>query len=168
MLSFLRVLCSALAVICLPTLILAQVANVSLGEPATDPDAPIEVTSEALSVDRESGNAIFTGDVFVVQGEMTLNADEVEVFYSEDPEAEEQLEKVVATGNVVLVNGADSAEGERGVFYPPEDRVVMTGNVLLTQERSIVSGDIFNWDMTTGQGTMEGRVRTVLQQRAKE
>jgi lipopolysaccharide export system protein LptA len=146
----------------------AQTAAVSLGEPATDPDAPIEVTSEALSVDRETGNAIFTGNVFVIQGDMTLNADRVEVLYSEDADDDEALREVIASGSVVLVNGEDTAESDFGTFYPPEDRVVMTGNVLLTQGRSIISGDIFNWNMLTGQGTMEGRVRSILQQRASE
>lgn len=146
----------------------AQTASVSLGEPITDPDAPIEVTSDSLSVDRQTGNAIFLGNVFVVQGEMTLTAERVEVLYAEENDAEDPLREVIATGDVVLVNGPDTAESDVANFYPPTDKVIMTGNVLLTQGRSIISGDRFNWDMTTGQGTMDGRVRTVLQERASE
>ena len=168
MVNFFRFTGVALAFLLAAPMANAQSAAVSLGQPITDPDAPIEVTAESLSVDRESGNAIFVGNVYVVQGEMTLNADKVEVLYSEDADDDEQLREVIATGNVVLVNGEETAASDYGVLYPPRDTVVMTGNVLLTQGRSIISGDTFNWDMVTGQGTMEGRVRSVLQQRASE
>lgn len=168
MVNFFRFTGVALAFLMIAPSAHAQTAAVSLGQPITDPDAPIEVTAESLSVDRESGNAIFIGNVYVVQGQMTLNADKVEVLYSEDAADDEQLREVIAAGNVVLVNGEDTAASDYAVLYPPRDTVVMTGNVLLTQGRSIISGDTFNWDMITGQGTMEGRVRSVLQQRASE
>ncbi len=168
MAGFFRFTGAALGFVLLAQIANAQSAAVSLGQPVADPDAPIEVTSDSLSVDRETGNAIFVGNVYVVQGELTLNADSVEVLYSDSADDPEPLREVIAIGNVVLVNGEDTAEADHGVFYPPEDKIVMTGNVLLTQGRSIIAGDTFNWDMITGKGTVEGRVRTVLQQRASE
>lgn len=148
------------------TAALAQGAAVTLGPPAADPDAPVEVTADALAVDRESGTAIFTGNVLVVQGAMRLTARKVEVFYTEatdeSPETEGGVREVVATGDVVFVNGEDAAEGQRAVFLPREDKVLVTGDVLLTQGRSIISGDRLVFDLATGEGTVEGRVRTVI------
>ena len=44
----------------------AQGTNVALGGDQPDPDAPVEITSETLNVDRNAGTALFEGDVLVV------------------------------------------------------------------------------------------------------
>jgi lipopolysaccharide export system protein LptA len=146
----------------------AQGAAISLGAPQADRDAPLEVTADGLTVDRETGNATFTGNVRAIQGMMTLNADEVQVLYDEEDASsadDDGIREIIATGNVILVNGPDVAESNRAVFRPREDSVVMTGNVLLTQGRTIVSGDRLVVNLATGQGNVEGRVKTVLRPR---
>lgn len=158
----------AAALLLAPSPVLAQGAAISLGQPQTDPDAPLEVTADALTVERETGTAIFLGNVRAEQGGMTLNADEVRVFYEEasdttDPE-DEGIREIIAIGNVIMVNGPDIAEAERAVYRPRTDQVVMTGNVLLTQGRTIISGERMVVNLVTGQGTVEGRVRTLLRQ----
>jgi len=42
-------------------------------------------------------------------------------------------------------------------------RLVMTGDVLLTQGASVMSGQKLDVDLKTGVGRMDGRVRTILQ-----
>ena len=154
-----------------PAPVFAQGTGVSLEQSQSDPDAPLEVTSDALSVDRETGNAIFTGNVFAKQGSLTLSADKVEVLYDEEdgtiPQDDDGVREIIATGSVIFVNGPDVAEGEYAVYNPREDSIVMTGNVLLTQGRTIISGDRLVADLETGQGNMEGRVKTVLRPRGE-
>ena len=41
--------------------------------------------------------------------------------------------------------------------------MVLIGDVLVTQGRTAIAGDRLSIDLTTGNGTVEGRVRTVLQ-----
>ena len=43
----------------------AQGTSVAFGTMRQDTDAPVEVTSDQLSVDQDSGTAIFTGDVLI-------------------------------------------------------------------------------------------------------
>jgi len=40
---------------------------------------------------------------------------------------------------------------------------LLIGNVLVTQGRTTIAGDRLNIDLITGNGTVEGRVRTILQ-----
>ena len=142
----------------------AQGTNVALGAAQPDPDAPVEITSETLNVDRNAGTALFEGDVLVVQGQLRLTSDEVFVSYFENTSTgKTAVEEIIATGNVVLVNGAEAAEGEKAVYSPIKNSVVMTGEVLLTQGPSTIAGDTLVVDLATGEGTMEGRVRTVFQ-----
>jgi lipopolysaccharide export system protein LptA len=67
-----------------------------------------------------------------------------------------------ATGGVTLVNGAETAEAQEAVYTISDGIVVMTGDVLLTQGTSAISGSRLNVDLNAGTGLMEGRVTTVF------
>ena len=74
---------------------------------------------------------------------------------------------MTATGNVLLVNGEETAKGAQAIYTVQEEVIVLTGDVLLNQGRSALSGQKLVVNLDTGNGVMEGRVRTVLQPRAK-
>ncbi len=88
----------------------AQGANVAFGTFKSDPTLPVEVTANTLDVNQATNQAVFDGDVLVTQGEMLLSANHLLVIYKADSSGIERLE---ATGDVVLVNGPDAAEGDR-------------------------------------------------------
>ncbi len=138
----------------------AQGASVAFGTLQQDTDAPVEVTAEELSVDQESGTAIFTGDVLVGQGEMRLSAARVLVVYKDGGSGIERLE---ATGGVTLVSGPDAAEAERADYNIDTGEIVMTGDVLLTQGRNVLTSDSMTVNLDGGTARMSGRVKTVLQ-----
>lgn len=147
----------------LPMAAHAQGTQVRVGTGLADPDAPVEITADELAVDRSTGHAVFTGNVLVIQSGLRMSADRIEVAYIENPTADQSpIHEVIATGNVILVNGSEAAEGDRAVFTPDEDRVVVTGNVLLTQGQTSLSGGRLVVDLATGAGRMEGRVKTVF------
>ncbi len=155
------VLAFALFALGLPCVALAQSANIAFGDAGHDSDAPIEVTSDQLNVDQTDGTAVFTGNVVVVQGAFRLTAERVEVEYTETEPRE--IERMLAFVDVVIVRGADAAEGDEAVYTLADRVVVMTGDVLLTQEQSAISGDVLTVQLDDGTGVMEGRVRTILQ-----
>lgn len=138
----------------------AQGANVSFGTEDHDTTQPVEVTSDRLDIDQTSGTAIFSGNVVVVQGELTLTADSVRVEYGQTEPRE--IERIFAFDNVTLVSPTEAAEGDEAVYEVATRSVLMTGNVLLTQTLNAVSGDRLTIDLATGTGVVEGRVRTVL------
>lgn len=80
----------------------AQSANVAFGALEQDTSQPVEVTADNLSVDNATGTAVFTGNVLISQGEMTLSAGKVEVVYRA---SDQGIAKLAATGGVVLVAG---------------------------------------------------------------
>ena len=129
-----------------------------------DTTQPVNVTSEQLAVDQTGGTAVFTGDVVVTQGDLKLTAPRVEVAYTADRSA---IETVHATGGVTIVSPTDAAEGKEAVYTIGTGKVVMTGDVLLTQATSVISGQTLDIDLNTGQGTMQGRVQTVFDPQAK-
>ena len=140
----------------------AQV-GIGFGGVAHDSDQPVEVTADQLNVDRQNGNAVFTGNVLIIQGDLRLAAGMVEVIYGETDSGTE-IERVVATEGVLVTRGEDAAEGQEAEYLVQDASLTLTGDVLVTQGPTAIAGDRMTIDLTTGSGTVSGRVRTTLGQ----
>ncbi|NKX45125.1 lipopolysaccharide transport periplasmic protein LptA [Roseibacterium sp. KMU-115] len=138
----------------------AQV-QIGFGGVAHDSRQPVEVTSDSLGIDQTTGRAVFDGNVIIVQGDLRMAAGRVEVVYS-DTGGARSVERVIATGGVLVTRGADAAEGAEATYDITAALLTMVGDVLVTQGPTAISGDRMVVNMTTGSGTVEGRVRTVL------
>ncbi|MEK0165069.1 LptA/OstA family protein [Phaeobacter sp. A36a-5a] len=152
---------------CLPvalfsTGVSAQSASIAFGSIKADPSQPVEVTAETLDVNQADGSARFVGDVVIVQGVMRLSADNVLVIYKQDETGKTGVDRLEATGNVILVNGPDAAEAERAEYTIDSGTVVMTGNVLLSQSTGTLTSNRLVVNLTTGTASLSGRVKTIL------
>lgn len=142
----------------------AQAQEVSLGGPfVSDPDAPVEVTSETLSVDQATGAAVFEGAVVVSQGDLKLQAGRVEVLYDD---AQSEIARLQASGGVTLATATEAAEAETADYDLAAGTLTLEGEVLLTQGPSAISADRMVVDLDAGTARMEGNVRTILQRAA--
>lgn len=138
----------------------AAAQELSLGGPfVADPEAPLEVTSDALSVDQASGGATFSGNVVVAQGALRLQAGEVEVRYDEE---NQEIARLLATGGVTLVTAEEAAEAEAADYDLAAGTLTLTGEVLLTQGGSAISADRMVVDLDAGTARLDGNVRTIL------
>jgi lipopolysaccharide export system protein LptA len=135
--------------------------NINLGGIAVDTTAAIEVTSESLSIDQDTGTAVFEGDVLISQGELRISAARVEVIYGTDTN---RIARLIASGNVTFVTAQDAAEAETADYDITTGLLTLTGDVLLTQGGSAISAQSMVVNVNNGTATMQGRVRTVLQQ----
>lgn len=156
----LRLLLTALFAVLLSTGAMAQGASVAFGTIAQDTSLPVEVSSDELSVDQQTGTAIFTGNVVIGQGDMRLSAQRVMVVYRTSSEG---IAKLEATGGVTLVSGNDAAEAQRADYNIDEGTIVMRGSVLMTQGASALSADTMTIRLRDGTARMSGNVRTRLQ-----
>lgn len=138
---------------------LAQETSISFGGLKGDVTQPVEMTSNSLEINQADGTALFTGNVLVTQGAMKLSANQVRATYSEDSKT---IDKIVASGKVLLVNATDAAEADNADYTIATGAVVMTGNVLLTQGQATIAAQKMTIDLKTGTGRMEGRVTTTF------
>jgi lipopolysaccharide export system protein LptA len=153
-----RLRAALIGLLILPVVAAAQ--DVSLGGAfATDPEAPVEVTSETLTVDQATGAAQFSGDVIVGQGELRLQAPGVEVRYAEETG---DIARLLASGGVTLATPSEAAEAEAADYDLQARTLTLTGQVLLTQGPNAISADRMVVDLDAGTARMEGNVRTVL------
>ncbi len=139
---------------------LAQ-TNVDLGGLTVDNTAPIEVTADSLTIDQDTGRAIFDGNVIVAQGDMRVSAGKVEVVYGTDTS---EIAQLIASGGVTFVTATEAAEAAQATYDIESGLLTLEGDVLLTQGASAISAGRMVINVTNGAATMDGRVRTVLQQ----
>ncbi|KII17517.1 LptA/OstA family protein [Phaeobacter sp. S60] len=140
----------------------AQSASIAFGAIKADPSQPVEVTAETLDVNQADGSARFIGDVVIIQGVMRLSANDVLVIYKQDETGKTGVERLEATGDVILVNGPDAAEADKAEYTIDSGTVVMTGNVLLSQSTGTLTSNRLVVDLTTGTASLSGRVKTIL------
>lgn len=134
-------------------------ATVAFGGLKQDTTLPVDIGADQLAVNNADGTAVFSGNVLVGQGEMRLAAARVEVTYGADGRS---IQSLRATGGVTISNLADAAEAQEALYTIDSGVVVLTGDVLLTQGQSALSGQKLTLDLKTGTGVMEGRVETTF------
>ena len=137
--------------------------------------APIAIDADKLQVFDKEQRAVYSGNVVVVQGETTMKAAHMTVYYernNQEAQATEnagggpggaQLKRVEAKGNVVIVSKDQVARGDNGLLDRENDRMILTGNVSLSQGENITKGEKLFYNLSTGVATVDGgRVRSLL------
>jgi lipopolysaccharide export system protein LptA len=139
-----KLACFALLALCIATGAGAEGTSVAFGGLKADTTLPVEMNADSLSV---------------TQGAMKLSAAEIRVEYTADKKG---IDKLYATGRVLLVNTSDAAEADQAVYTIATGEVVMTGNVILTQGQAAMSSQKLIIDLKSGTGRMDGRVTTTF------
>lgn len=135
--------------------------DINLGAINADPNAPVEITADSLSINQDSGSAIFNGNVVLGQGGLRLSAGRVQVIYND---ASGDISRLSASGGVVFVTDTEAAEAASAEYNLDAGTLLLAGNVLLTQGASAISSDRMTINLATGAAQMDGRVRTIFNQ----
>ncbi|WP_082555117.1 LptA/OstA family protein [Devosia sp. Root635] len=90
----------------------------------------VEITADLFTVDENTQEAVFTGNVVVVHPTVKVWADKVVAIYGEAGPSD--IESFIATGSVRLLTTEQDATGDRAVFTPGDQLLRLTGNVLVT------------------------------------
>jgi lipopolysaccharide export system protein LptA len=100
---------------------------------------PILITSDRMEVDRQKNILIYQGQVVAIQGDMTMRSDKLTTYF--DPDLQ-QIKEAIAEGKLVQVNQGDRvATGTKAVFDGVTQTMTMTGNPMMRQGNSQVTGE---------------------------
>jgi lipopolysaccharide export system protein LptA len=129
-------------------------------------DEPIHINSRRLEVQDKKKVATFVGDVHLTQGDTTLTCQTLIVYYEQnaasgkDPGVvqaqsgpaggQQQIRRLIAKGDVVVMQKDQTATGNQGVFEMKTNIVTLEGNVVVTQGPNVVRGDRLVVDLTSG------------------
>ncbi|MBQ26962.1 MAG: hypothetical protein CMH81_02285 [Nitrospiraceae bacterium] len=132
---------------------------------------PIVITSQSLVVHNRNDQAIFEGQVMLIQGAFRLTADRMVVFFadqaaSNDPGvpavAGQKISMIKAVGHVKIVDGDQSATGKKAVFYGKEEKVVLTGQPEIWQHGYRVTGKKLTLFLKEDRSVVEGGSQVVI------
>ncbi|MEZ5825371.1 MAG: lipopolysaccharide transport periplasmic protein LptA [Geminicoccaceae bacterium] len=154
-------------------LLLAHPVSVFAQAPAGGHDTtlPIEIEADQLTVEQNNETATFSGNVVVVQGDMTLRSARLLVFYALDGDgaADQPIKRIEVDGGVVMASERENAKGERGVYDVVAGTLELFGDVTLTRDENVIKGDILSIDLNTSVATMKadpasgkGRVKALF------
>lgn len=157
--TFHQTLTAVLLVLGLAMPLGAQEAGITFGGLRTDISQPVQVSADSLSISQADGQAVFSGNVTVTQGEMRLQANLVSIRYGSD---QRSIAALHAEGGVTLVAGSDAAQADSADYLPDTGELTLLGNVVLTQGGAAISGQKLVLNLETGLGSMSGGVTTVF------
>jgi lipopolysaccharide export system protein LptA len=120
----------------------------SPGQTAAAQDNPAHILSDTLEAYQQQKKVIFIGHVVAKQGELTIRGDRMTVFYVEEgnPESNEEslagkIDRVVVDGNVHITQKKVVATGEHVVYFSKENKIVLTGKPRVERGRDSIQGD---------------------------
>ena len=119
-------------------------------------DAPIDVASDRLEVRDADNQAVFSGNVAIRQGGMTLDANSVTVFYKRGSGSAPEISRIDAQGAVKLLTASETASGRYGIYDVTAKTITLVGNVELTRAGSVLHGQRLAIDLASGRSTLDG------------
>jgi lipopolysaccharide export system protein LptA len=122
----------------------AQVTT-GLGLSPKDANAPIQVASDNFDADLNAKTGVYTGNVIITQGDMTLRADKVRI-----NTVAGKPDKIYANGSVVFVAPNGNAKGDAGVYEVAPRLITLTGSVILNKEKNVMRGTTLVVNLVTG------------------
>jgi lipopolysaccharide export system protein LptA len=122
----------------------AAVLNPSLG--VFDSSTRISIKSATLEATEVNGNRrlVFSGDVHVVQGDITMTSNRLTADY---PKGTSEPSRLVAQGSVRVVQGNQEARCDSGTFQRAEKLLVCCGHAELRDGASRVRGKCIEFDL---------------------
>lgn len=141
-----------------------------------DGEIPLRIIAARLEADQKEGVVIFTGQVKATYGDATLYSDQLRVYFKPKPppakgaapasqEKAEQsplgdlggdkIDRIVAKGNVRLVQEDRVATGEEAIYYKDRDEVVLLGNPQLWRAENTLKGERIIYNLKTDKVLVE-------------
>lgn len=119
-------------------------------------DAPISYGADGMS--RTPEGLSLRGRAELTQGGNRMRADAVTATTPNN-----QLTRVEATGNVYYVTPNETIRADHAIYTTANDTIVLTGDVILTQGKSVMTGSRLTYNVRTETAEMGGgRVQGVF------
>ncbi|MDR3450914.1 MAG: LptA/OstA family protein [Alphaproteobacteria bacterium] len=111
--------------------------------------------------------AVARGHAVAIKGNRHVEGDVLTAEFRAQPNGQDQLYKMTATGNVTVITGKDVVRGEKAVYNAAADVAIITGHVRITRaDGTQLTGDVAESNFATNQSRLmndgSGRVRALL------
>ena len=175
--------CAAGLTLALVPMASAQTTPTSTGSNAVrfgQPGSPIDISAKTTQVFQLERRVVYQGEVEALQGTTRLRTPQLTIWYNNNnavkttvsaaappAQAVGAVDRMEAEGPVYFVTATQNARGDHGSYSAADDTVTLTGNVILTQDKNVSTGDKLVIHQKSGLATLStdrasGRVRGVF------
>lgn len=120
---------------------------------------PTTIEAATMTLQSQERTFTYSGNVKVVQGDMTLTAEYLEGHYNE----QNKITDLIAKKNVVIHKGPTvTAKSQRAVFDAQTNVVTLTENPEVEQDGNVLTADVVKVYLKENRSTAEGNVRMKL------
>lgn len=127
-------------------------------------DTGISITSHKMTVRNQENLMIFEGKVIVIKEDLTINADQLKVYFVSSPQGilssdgesknkkdsnndkneknaqVKEVSSMEATGNVTLRQGDKRGKADKATYYKKDDMIILMGNAEIWEKDYNVKG----------------------------
>jgi len=149
---------------------------IPLSSQGADPDnsgEPIHIEADRMISQEQDNSVVFLGNVDARQGDITIRADEMTVYYTQDKNkkaknSSSQVKRLICKKNVEITQGDWLGTGERMDYYAKDRKVVLSGNAKAWQGQNMVAGKTIIYYLDEKRSIVEqdqknsGRVKAVI------
>ncbi len=117
--------------------------------------------------------AIFKGAVVLTQGELIVHSDVMVVWWKpadslsdgvvSETQQSNKIERVVATGKVIIEKPSGRAVCRQAVYFKDEEKLVLTGSPIAWQDGTRVSGTKMTMYLKEDRSEVEGGTQVIIQ-----
>jgi len=115
---------------------------------------PVYITADWMELDQKKNTITYKGRVVAVQADMTMRSETLTAFY--DP-GMKQMKQIVAEGRVHATQGNRIATGEKAIFDDKNKTVTLTGNPVMRQGNSQITGTRIVYFVDQDRAVAEGK-----------
>src|SRR6516165_6802233 len=137
--------------------------------PGTNSKEPISVDADKLVYFDKERKAVYSGNVIVIQGDTKMTCSAMTVYLNRSPaqgsgeSADAQagppsnsgIKRIEAAGPVTVVSKTQVATGDSATYDKGEDKVLLIGNVTLSDGQNVTKGERLIYDLKTSQATID-------------
>ena len=112
----------------------------------------IMIESEELIITNEPLTTTFIGNVYAFDNEIKLWSDKILILYTD---SESQIDQVKSFGNTKLVRENQEIISENMTYFVINKKVYAKGNITLTQDGNVMSGNELSVDLSKSTSIMK-------------
>ncbi|HSQ94937.1 MAG TPA: LptA/OstA family protein [Croceibacterium sp.] len=117
---------------------------------------PVNYAADRIELQDNQKRVILSGDVVIDQGDLRLTAARTTVAYTQVPGSGPDIQRIDATGGVVVTRGNERASGAAGVYDFNRRVIVLSGGVALRRGTDTLNGGRLTMDLKSGLSTVDG------------
>ena len=115
---------------------------------------PVSYAADRIELQDRQNRVVLSGDVVITQGDLRLTAGRTTVSYTDAGTL--RIQRIDATGGVVVTRGGERAQGNAGVYDFNRRVIVLSGGVALRRGGDTLNGGRLTIDLNSGLASVDG------------